>query len=236
MTNLSLMERTVALPTQTFFNLPQEKRNRIINAAIEEFATNSFDQSSIAHIIENAGIPRGSFYQYFENLKDLYKFILNQAGEQKLTYFRENVPQFEGQGFDFFQTLRDLCMAGLQFAEENPALLAIGNNFLKESNKSLQEEVMGEQLPKAQNFYTVMIQKGIELGQINPQIDPLLASYFLGAWSTSLSEYYIAELKNLDNDPTKDNLSLLKNDQFLKRMDQMLDLLANGLADKSPRR
>lgn len=226
------------MPTQTFFNLSEEKRTRVVNAAIEEFATHSFDQSSIAHIIEKAGIPRGSFYQYFENLKDLYKFIINLAGEKKITYLKEKVPQFEGEGFDFFQTLRDLCIAGLQFAEEHPELLAIGNNFLKEPNRALQQEVMGEQLPKAQNIYTLMIQKGIEFGQINSQIDPLLASYFLGIWSTSLGEYYIAELNKLNADPTKDTLSLLKDEQFLKRMDQMLDLLANGLSSesKTPRR
>lgn len=221
------------MPTQTFFNLTDEKRIRIINAALEEFASYSFDQASIARIIKNAGIPRGSFYQYFENLKDLYKFIINLAGEQKITYLKENVPQIEGDGFDFFLTLRALCLAGLQFAEENPKLLAIGNNFLKETNKALQEEVMGEQLPKAQNIYMLMIQKGIELGQINDRIDPLLANHFLGVWSTSLSEYYIAELNNLPDDHQEDTLSLLKDTRFLKRMDQMLDLLANGLGTHS---
>lgn len=221
------------MPTQTFFNLTDEKRIRIINAALEEFASYSFDQASIARIIKNAGIPRGSFYQYFENLKDLYKFIINLAGEQKITYLKENVPQIEGDGFDFFQTLRALCLAGLQFAEENPKLLAVGNNFLKETNKALQEEVMGEQLPKAQNIYMLMIKQGIELGQISARIDPLLANHFLGVWSTSLSEYYIAELNNLLDDHQEDTLSLLKDARFLKRMDQMLDLLANGLGTHS---
>lgn len=92
---------------------------------------------------------------------------------------------------------------------------------------------MGEQLPKAQNIYTLMIKKGIELGQINPQIDPLLANHFLGVWSASLSEYYIAELRNLPEDHQADTLSLIKDNPFLKRMDQMIDLLANGLGPHS---
>lgn len=220
------------MPTQTFFNLPEEKKNRIIRAAIQEFAAYSFDQASIAHIIEKAGIPRGSFYQYFENLKDVYKYIINLAGEQKIKYFQATVPQFEGKGFDFFSTLRDLCIAGFQFAKENPELLAIGNNFIKKTNKSLRNEILGEQLPKAQNFYEFMLQKGIELRQINPQIDPQIAALFMGAWSTAFTELYLAELKNLAHENTEDLCALLTNKQFLKKIDQMIDLLANGLATK----
>lgn len=220
------------MPTQTFFNLPEEKKNRIIRAAIQEFAAYSFDQASIAHIIESAGIPRGSFYQYFENLKDIYKYIINLAGEQKIKYFQATVPQFEGKGFDFFSTLRDLCIAGFQFAKENPELLAIGNNFIKETNKSLRNEILGEQLPKAKNFYEFMLQKGIELGQINPQIDPQIATLFMGAWSTAFTELYLAELKNLGPENAEDLCALLTNKQFLQKVDQMIDLLANGLATR----
>lgn len=221
------------MPTTTFFNLPEEKRTRIIHAALQEFAAYSFDQSSIARIIEKAEIPRGSFYQYFKNLKDLYVYILNLAGEQKLTYFRRQVPQFEGEGFDFFQTLHDLCMASFQFAEENPELLAIGNNFLKETNQALRQEIMAEQLPKAQSLYSQMLQRGMERGQIEPRIDPLAATFFLSAWSNSLTEYYLAELNHCAPDEAKDGCSFLKDPKFLDRMNQMLDLLAHGLAPRS---
>lgn len=145
------------MPTQTFFNLPEEKRNRIIEAAILEFLTYSFDQASIARIIDKADIPRGSFYQYFENLKDLYKYIFAHATDQKINYFRKSIPQFEGSGFNFFETLRELFVTGLRFANENPKLVAIGNNFLKESNTALRDEILMEQMPKAKNIYAEMI-------------------------------------------------------------------------------
>lgn len=220
------------MPTQTFFNLPEEKKNRIIHAAMHEFAAYRFDQASITHIIEKAGIPRGSFYQYFENLKDVYKHIIILVGDQKIKYFQAAVPQFEGEGFDFFSTLRDICVAGFQFAKENPELLAIGNNFIKETNKSLRNEILDEQLSKAQNFYEFMLQKGIELGQINPHVDLRIATLFMGAWNTSFIELYLAELKNLRHENTEDFCALLTNKQFLQKVDQMIGLLANGLAAK----
>ncbi len=58
------------MPTDTFFNINEDKRERIIEAGIAEFSRNSFGDASISNIIEMAEIPRGSFYQYFDDLKD----------------------------------------------------------------------------------------------------------------------------------------------------------------------
>ncbi len=67
------------MPSATFFNLPAEKRQRLLDAAWEELTTVSFEKASINHIIRNANISRGSFYQYFADKNDLLHFLLEQA-------------------------------------------------------------------------------------------------------------------------------------------------------------
>ncbi len=214
------------MPTPTFFNLPSEKRERIIDAAMQEFAAYSFNQASIARIIENAGIPRGSFYQYFANLKDLYKYIFDLVADKKLEYFSAMVPDFQGEGFDFFHTLRGLFTAGIQFARENPELLAIGNRFLKDTNPTLRQEILGEQLPKAHNLYAEMIRKGVEFGQLDPKIDLAMATLFMNSLNTAITDLYIAVGPEFLNDLIDENI-------FLTMVDNMLYLLANGLKNKS---
>jgi AcrR family transcriptional regulator len=49
------------MPYQTFFNLPEEKRKRILDAAWKEFTTVSFSEASINRIIHAAEISRGSY-------------------------------------------------------------------------------------------------------------------------------------------------------------------------------
>ena len=61
----------------TFYNLPQEKKNRIIKAAVKEFSRVPLEKALISNIIKDADIPRGSFYQYFENIDDLFVYILD---------------------------------------------------------------------------------------------------------------------------------------------------------------
>ena len=65
------------MPKETFLNLSKEKQNKVIDAAKEEFTTYSLHKSRVSNIIQKAGIPRGSFYQYFVDLEDLYFYVMN---------------------------------------------------------------------------------------------------------------------------------------------------------------
>lgn len=67
------------MPTNTFFRLPEEKRQRLIDAAWDEFSNTSFSDASINRIIQNAHIPRGSFYQYFTDKEDLFWHLLSEV-------------------------------------------------------------------------------------------------------------------------------------------------------------
>lgn len=64
------------MPTNTFFNLPEEKKQKILKAANKEFARVPAEQASIKNIVEDAEIARGSFYQYFEDKEDLFEYMM----------------------------------------------------------------------------------------------------------------------------------------------------------------
>ena len=50
------------MPKDTFLNLSEDKKNKIINAAKKEFARVPIEEASIKNIVEEAEIARGSFY------------------------------------------------------------------------------------------------------------------------------------------------------------------------------
>lgn len=60
----------------TFQNLKPEKKETIIEAALEEFSMYAFSEASITSIVKKAGISRGSFYQYFGNKENLYRYLV----------------------------------------------------------------------------------------------------------------------------------------------------------------
>ncbi len=71
------------MPKETFFNLPSEKRAMIEEVAIDEFAEYGFDKASINRMIDKCGIAKGSFYQYFNNKKDVFLHTMSMIGDKK---------------------------------------------------------------------------------------------------------------------------------------------------------
>ena len=51
------------MPSQTFFNLSEEKREAIVKVALDEFSRFDYSSASISRIVRKTGIAKGSFYQ-----------------------------------------------------------------------------------------------------------------------------------------------------------------------------
>ena len=95
------------MPKSTFYNLNEEKREKIKRALKKEFTKHTFEKASISHIIEEANIPRGSFYQYFEDKEDALKFIIEDFLNDEKEQIKELLIQNEG---DIFLTTIDLYL------------------------------------------------------------------------------------------------------------------------------
>ncbi len=64
------------MPTDTFYRLPEEKRERLVCAIYQELSRVPVTEMSINRIVHQAGISRGSFYQYFTDRDDLVDFLI----------------------------------------------------------------------------------------------------------------------------------------------------------------
>ncbi|KKI90531.1 TetR family transcriptional regulator [Bacillus sp. SA1-12] len=90
------------MPKQTFFHLAKDKQDILIQSAKEEFSRVPLHEASIANIIKKAGIPRGSFYQYFEDKEDLFFYLLNQLAEKNHERFISILKEKNGDLFETF--------------------------------------------------------------------------------------------------------------------------------------
>ncbi|MDO4307152.1 MAG: TetR/AcrR family transcriptional regulator [Eubacteriales bacterium] len=64
---------------EKFFALPQEKRDRIINAGYRIFSRNTYKKSPVGEIAAEAGISKSLLFHYFHNKKELYLFLWDEA-------------------------------------------------------------------------------------------------------------------------------------------------------------
>lgn len=90
--------------TETFLRLPEEKRRRFLDAAWEEFSSARFTDVSINQIVRRAGIPRGSFYQYFSDKEALFAYLLEEVRNHVKEEYRRVL---KANGGDMFQAQLD---------------------------------------------------------------------------------------------------------------------------------
>ena len=98
------------MPTSTFFNLPPQKHEKIVTAIKDEFARVPFDEVSINRIVQDAGISRGSFYQYFEDKSDMLNYILSDYHEQMFDMIKKSLKDNNGDIFKMFGDILDFTM------------------------------------------------------------------------------------------------------------------------------
>lgn len=111
------------MPKQTFFNLPEQKRKTLVEAAEKEFTRVPLFEASVANIIKMANIPRGSFYQYFTDKEDLYFYILDQKLKEGREDFIVLLNKHNGDIIDALTEVYNRFLVKLPDEEEH--------NFLK---------------------------------------------------------------------------------------------------------
>lgn len=204
------------MPKSTFFNLDQNKKDRIIEAAIDEFAANSFHKASITNIIKNAEIASGSFYQYFEGKEDLYRYLLDILVERKLKYL-DQVVMSNPNELSFFNFLRKLYQGGIEFAKENPRLVSIGKNLMN-NNCEVCKKIREQQKPQSEEFFKNILKQAIETGDVKEDIDPELTAKFLTSINYSLSDFIY----------TEDGL----NENVMDTINELINIIENGIKNK----
>ena len=90
---------------QTFLNLSIDKQNRVLEAAKKEFSTYALNKASVANIIKDADIPRGSFYQYFNDLEDIFYYVLDTHSKEIRKRLTDNLVKYKG---DIIKSFADL--------------------------------------------------------------------------------------------------------------------------------
>lgn len=198
------------MPKKTFYNLSEDKQKNILDQSIKEFAKATYNEVKIAAIIKSAGIPRSSFYDYFEDKMDLYKFILDEITEKKTTYFGQ-VQVCD----DFFKDLKSHIMASVRFLTLEPNLALISKNLL--ADRKLLKEIYGDISHNSESIFESMVKKGIENGSIRQGVDVA----FVGKTIQILSSELMFEGAQ---DPNKSFEEIL-----IEISDKMIEFIRQGI-------
>jgi|AntRauTorcE11897_2_1112592.scaffolds.fasta_scaffold00241_4 AcrR family transcriptional regulator len=115
------------MPKKTFYRLNDVKRSHIEQKAMKVINYQGYDMTTIKDVVDAAGIPRGSFYQYFEGLSDLFNHLIHIIANRKMVYMDDLVKKLDTMPFlDLFP---DLTKAGLTFAKNDKEAYKFGHHL-----------------------------------------------------------------------------------------------------------
>src|SRR5260221_13809522 len=109
------------MPFPRFGKLTQERRERVLDVAAQEFADYGFEDASINRILERAGMSKGAAYYYFEDKADLFITVVRYCSE-RLRLIDQTVDPVELSALTFWPTFADLHRQPLLRAYDQPWL------------------------------------------------------------------------------------------------------------------
>jgi AcrR family transcriptional regulator len=115
------------MPRKTFFNLPDEKKLMVINASKKEFSRVPLANALVANIIIDAKIPRGSFYQYFDDIEDCFYYVVDEYSKDIKTKLLNNLKEYKG---DIIKSYHNLFIYILDLIESDKNKDYFKNIFL----------------------------------------------------------------------------------------------------------
>jgi len=209
------------MPKQTFLNLPEEKREMIMNAAIEEFAEYGLENASTNRIVKNSGIAKGSFYQYFEDKQDVFMYMLDMIEKQELEFFKNEHPP--DQNMDVFQYYRWMVKKGMEFGLAHPRAIQAAWRVLLGEGMYYGKNLAGYR-EKTTNALTIMIKEAMGRGEVDPSVGVEMAVMIMETWSNAITTYVLNEgMKE------KDVLKWMRSPKTQETIDKLLYVMEYGL-------
>jgi AcrR family transcriptional regulator len=77
------------MPRPRFARAPADKREALLDAAAQEFASHGYEDASINAILLAAGFSKGAFYYYFDDKPDLAAAVLEREAGRYLHIWAE---------------------------------------------------------------------------------------------------------------------------------------------------
>jgi AcrR family transcriptional regulator len=201
------------MPKQTFFHLSKDKQDTLIHAAKQEFSRVPLHEASIANIIKSAGIPRGSFYQYFEDKEDLFYFLLNQLAEKNNQRFISVLNEKNGDLFETFIANFEFMIEVHRNEEHKNFFKNVYLNMNYKHEKTLAKDVY-EENQKSQFLNTLKL---IDTSNLNIQDEQELhhvLKILMGVTFQNIVQLFVREYSG---------------DEALKNYLVQMDLLKRGL-------
>ena len=208
------------MPNKVFENISNEKRNRIIDVSISEFAKYGYDNASTLQIVVESGISKGSLFKYFTNKESLYFYILDitfaeyEADMKQIIY---------GLSPDIIELVVEYASSEFEWYLKNPNKFNIILEATKNTDSSLYEKIIDRYAIRFEALSNLVFSNAKEnhITGDNTKFQNIIK------WTLEGFNADFRQKNNLKNNQEYD-LALLKKD-YITQINVYLKLLKEGI-------
>jgi TetR/AcrR family transcriptional regulator, fatty acid metabolism regulator protein len=175
-------------------NAQEEKRRRLLDAAVRVFARKGYHAARIGDIAEEAGVAYGLLYHYFSSKEEVLRSVFRDTWRALI----QTIKNVEEGDDPPPEQLRKVAEILLRSWRRDPDLVRV--LVLEVTRSSL---LAGEMDEVVASFSAIqeIIERGQADGSIRPDLDARLASYvFYGAIDELLTGWVLGRLPDSDDD------------------------------------
>lgn len=151
-----------------FLSLDQEKQDRILNAALKEFAAKGYQMASTNEIVREAGISKGLLFHYFNNKKDLFLFLYNYFSDLTMKKIYAKIDWLEN---DIFNRYKQIAILKFALFNQYPEMFNFIKNVYKEDATEVKGAINQKSKELLENGYRDLF-GDVDLSKFKEDLDP----------------------------------------------------------------
>lgn len=193
------------MPRPTWERLSDDRRKAIITAAETEFAARGYTRGSLNVVAREAGVAKGSLFQYFEDKLDLFAFLCERASVRIGASMAQASAGLNWEE-DYFGSLASWLTEWVNYFKNNPidlGLTAAVNLELDTSARIAVRDVVNRHYLAGLRR---SVQRGVDTGAIRSEADSeaavALLLLVLPHIALAANLPGLDPILNLDQDPT----------------------------------
>jgi AcrR family transcriptional regulator len=173
----------------------QNKRDLITEAAARVFANKGYNGTIIADIATEAGIGKGTIYEYFLSKEDLFFAVFQWFVEMTEAEARVGIAALGGSASERLKALNDtLLRSWLEMLDMYSLVMEFWSASASSKMRQRFKQAFRDGYKDFRRIVSALIRDGIETGEFQPEVDAeSVAAALVGAWDALLLQAWFDE-------------------------------------------
>lgn len=200
---------------EAFERASDERKEKILEVGINEFASKGYENANINIIAKNAGISIGLMYKYFNTKEDLFITCIQRG----MSILDDAVDEILKSDDKLLTKAEKLIRTTCQLSQKDANYVKLYNEITSERNSEKAMEFAKAIEGETSKKYVKCITDALAKGDVRQDMDPRLFAFFLDNLLTSLQfsftcDYYRNRLEIY----TGVNVAELSEEQIVKQL------------------